>query len=84
MDLFYIMMIFIGLICLTAKILRCEAFSIVFFATNFFVFALMAMCEVEESYKKGQIDAFNGKQNYHLTTQPDKSQKWEKKEAFPD
>ena len=32
------------------------------------------------SYKQGQIDAANGKQKYHLTTQPDNTTKWELKD----
>jgi len=30
-------------------------------------------------YRRGQIDAANGKQKYHLTTQPDNTQLWELK-----
>jgi hypothetical protein len=33
----------------------------------------------DKGHKQGQIDAANGKQKYHLTTQPDNSQKWELK-----
>ena len=37
----------------------------------------------DTAYKQGQIDAANGIQKYHLTTQPDNTSKWEMKSNFP-
>jgi len=34
------------------------------------------------AYKDGQVDAALGKQKYHLTTQPDKTLKWELKKEL--
>jgi hypothetical protein len=33
-----------------------------------------------DSYERGQIDAATGHQHYHLTTQPDSTTKWERKD----
>jgi len=42
-----------------------------------FMFGGQIYCEGD---KQGQINAANGKQKYHLTTQPDNTSKWELKE----
>ena len=43
-----------------------------------FVF-LIVLESYDSGHKSGQIDAANGKQTYHLTTQPDNTSKWELK-----
>jgi len=45
---------------------------------------MAVMLSHNQGHKSGQIDAANGKQKYHLTTQPDNTSKWELKEIIPD
>ena len=44
--------------------------------------AIGVLCR-DDAYARGQIDAANGQQHYHLVTQPDGSTKWERKDDEP-
>ena len=54
--------------------------GLVFILVSLFTFFSVGSFIHKEAYKNGQIDAAIGKQKYHLTTQPDKTMKWELKE----
>ena len=72
-SMFVVAGVFVGIKEIIPGTLFFIAQGVLFLLLSFGIYA-------EESYKNGQIDAANGIQKYHLTTQPDNTSEWELKE----